>query len=73
VENHRVCGYCHQEIDFSRAAMTLGSEPHYQPFMEDWRGGYVPLAHPKCFAEAEGIDALVAAVEREDRRREDRL
>jgi len=42
--------------------------PQYQPFMEDWRGGYVKIAHPKCFAEAEGLDALLAAVERNDRR-----
>jgi len=68
-----VCRFCEQEIDFSKAAIVLGREPHYQPFMEDWRGGLVELAHPKCFAEAEGIDRLLLAVEREDLRRAGRL
>jgi len=72
MEDYGVCAYCQQKIDFSGAAITLGSEPHYQPFMEDWRGGYVSLAHPKCFAQGDGIDALLAAVEREDRRRKGR-
>jgi hypothetical protein len=73
VEWYRVCQYCQQELDFSAAAIVLDEEPQYQPFMEDWRGGYVKIAHPKCFAEAEGIDALLAAVEREDLRRAGRM
>ena len=36
--------------------------------MEDWRGGYVKIAHPRCFGETEGLDALLAAVELNDRR-----
>lgn len=64
---------CQQELDFSTAAIVLDEEPQYQPFMQDWRGGYVRIAHPKCFADAEGIDALLAAMEREDLRRAGRL
>lgn len=73
MESYGQCEYCGKGIDFSRAAVTLGREPHYQPFMEDWRGGYVAVAHPRCFGEAEGIDSLLAAIEREDLRREGRL
>jgi hypothetical protein len=73
VEWYRVCQYCEQELDFSKAAIVLGEQPQYQAFMEDWRGGYVKIAHPKCFAHAEGVDALLAAVEREDLRRARRL
>jgi hypothetical protein len=40
--------------------------------MEDWRGGFVEVAHPKCFGEAEGLDALLAAVARNDARRRGR-
>jgi len=73
VEWDGVCKYCRRELDFSKAAIVLGEHPQYQPFMEDWRGGYVKIAHPKCFAEAEGVDVLLRAVEREDLRRAGRL
>ena len=69
MERHEVCQYCQGEIDFSKAAIVLGDIPQYEPFMEDWRGGYVEIAHPSCFAAAEGIDALLVAVERNDQRR----
>ena len=67
---YRVCQLCGEDFDFSRAAIVLrdGRPPQYEPFMEDWRGGYVRIAHPKCFAEREGVDALLAAVELNDRR-----
>ncbi len=68
-EWYEICQICRQEYDFSRSAIAMGDgEPQYQPFMEDWRAGYVKIAHPKCFAETEGTDALLAAVERNDRR-----
>jgi hypothetical protein len=68
---YEVCDYCSEEIDFSGAAIVLDlpAGPSYQPFMEDWRGGLVKVAHPRCFADREGIDALLAAVAREDARR----
>ena len=70
-EWYEVCTYCEKAIDFAGAAIVLeGSQgPTYQPFMEDWRGGYVKVAHPKCFAEHGGLDALLAAIAREDARR----
>jgi hypothetical protein len=73
MEWYRSCQFCGREIDFSKAAIVLGDSPQYQPFMEDWRGGYVKVAHPRCFAENEGLDALLDAVEREDLRRAGRL
>jgi hypothetical protein len=72
-EWYEACQYCGKEIDFAAAAIVVGDTPIYQPFMEDWRGGYVKVAHPKCFAEAEGVDALLEAVAREDARRVGRL
>jgi hypothetical protein len=66
---YEVCALCGLEIDFSGAAVVVDErldQPNYQPFMEDWRGGFVKVAHPRCFAEAEGLDALLAAVARND-------
>ena len=73
MEWYEVCRYCGRAIDFTRAAIVLGELPLYQAFMEDWRGGLVEVAHPKCFGEAEGVEALIAAVEREDLRRAGRV
>ncbi len=70
-EWYEICQYCRLDFDFSGSAVVLGEFPQYQPFMEDWRGGYVQIAHPKCFGEAEGVDDLLAAVERNDRRQRD--
>ena len=69
-EQHEICAYCERPFDFSGPAIVLGGEePTYEPFMEDWRGGFVSIAHPKCFAEAVDLDALLAAVARNDARR----
>ena len=69
-EWYEICAYCKRPFDFSGPAITLSSgEPSYEPFMEDWRGGPVEIGHPRCFAEAEGLDALLAAVARNDARR----
>ena len=68
-ERYEKCVYCGRLIDFSGAAIVTGTEPSYQPFMEDWRGGPAEVAHPECFAEREGTGALLAAVAREDERR----
>ncbi len=69
-EWYEVCAYCQQPVDMSGAAIVLGTnEPSYVPFMEDWRGGFVQIAHPRCFAEQAGIDALLSAVARNDTRR----
>lgn len=68
-EWYETCRYCGEVLDFSAAAIALGGDPpSYQPFMEDWRGGLVEVAHPKCFALAEGLDALLAAVAFNDAR-----
>jgi hypothetical protein len=67
-EWYEVCRYYQREVDFSRPAIVLGAVPEYQPFMEDWRGGYVAIAHPKCFAEREGDDELLDTVARNDLR-----
>ena len=73
-EWYEVCVYCGEEIDFSGAVMVMSDtdSPSYQPFMEDWRGGYVKVAHPKCFGEREGVEPLLQAVAREDERRRGR-
>lgn len=71
-EWYEVCAFCDQRIDFAGASMVLpenGAEPIYEPFMEDWRGGFVTVAHPRCFSDAEGVDALLAAVARSDLKR----
>jgi hypothetical protein len=67
-EWYEVCRYCKREVDFGGPAIVLGAVPQYHPFMEDWRGGYVAIAHPKCFAEREGVQELLNAVARNDLR-----
>jgi hypothetical protein len=37
-------------------------------FVEDWRGGYVDLIHPVCFAEEHGVEKLVDVVHERDER-----
>jgi len=63
------CAFCKQPLDFSSAAVVTGlEEASYQPFPEDWRGGLVQMAHPKCFVEAEGLDRFLEALARHDQR-----
>jgi hypothetical protein len=63
------CVYCSQALDFSRATIVTGlKEPSYVPFAEDWRGGITDMAHPKCFAEAEGLDRFLEVLARHDER-----
>jgi len=69
---YEVCVFCGKPIDFSAAAIVLPDDEGpaiYEPFMEDWRGGYVRVAHPRCFAEAEGLDQLLTAVAGSDAKR----
>jgi hypothetical protein len=37
-------------------------------FVEDWRGGYVDLIHPVCFADSHGVEKLVELVHQRDER-----
>ena len=61
------CALCGEPLDFARATVVLGSgEPSYQPFGEDWRGGLVPMAHPRCFIERDGTDRFLEILARSD-------
>jgi hypothetical protein len=41
---------------------------YWTPFIEDIRGTPQRLVHPKCFAEENGFDALIAVITAYDRR-----
>ena len=62
------CPYCGLELAGSRAAVVLGGsgDPSYVPFMEDWRGGPVDMAHPACFVERRGLDSFLDVLGRHD-------
>jgi hypothetical protein len=66
-----ICDECGQPIDPAGPGVinSRGTEPWWQPFLEDLRSDPDQHRHPRCFAEAQGVDALVAAVHREDLRR----
>jgi hypothetical protein len=68
------CFYCTRALDFSCAAVVVGGkEPRYLPFPEDSRGGLADMAHPKCFAEAEGLDRFLEVLARHDQRQREAL
>ncbi len=67
------CVHCVGPIDFSCHAVTMDEKPSYVPFPEDERCGLVPMAHPKCFVEAEGLDRFLEMLVRHDKRQRQAL
>jgi hypothetical protein len=65
------CDGCSREVDPSGPGVTksANAEPWWQPFLEDLRSDPSQHWHPRCFADAFGVDALIDAVHREDTRR----
>ena len=65
------CDGCRTGIDPSGPGVTksANTDAWWQPFLEDLRSDLAQHRHPRCFAEAFGVDALVNAVHREDMRR----
>lgn len=63
------CVICGDQVDASGPGIYQapdGRSWSWVAFVEDWRGGYFDILHPKCLAESQGIDALVAAVHARD-------
>lgn len=63
------CLVCGKQVDASGPGIYQSPEGDtwsWVAFVEDWRGGYFDILHPKCLAEAHGVDALVAAVHKRD-------
>jgi hypothetical protein len=62
------CPYCDSDLDASKAAVavSVSGDPSYVPFMEDWRGGLVEMAHPACFVEARGLNTFLEVLARHD-------
>jgi hypothetical protein len=65
------CDACGAAIDPSGPGVTgsSGTEPWWEPFLEDLRTDPEQHWHPRCFATAYGVDALIDLVHREDLRR----
>jgi len=69
------CVLCGNSVEGEESAIIgpflAGSEffdtIDYQPFVEDMRSGS-DLAHPQCFANEYGVDALVQVIHEHDRR-----
>lgn len=65
------CVICGHQIDAEGPGVcqthTAGSTVWgWVEFIEDWRGGYVDLIHPACFAREHGVDALIAVFHERD-------
>lgn len=67
-----ICDECGNLIDPAGPGVTSSgdSDPWWQPFLEDLRADPQEHRHPRCFADARGVDALIEAVHREDLRRQ---
>jgi hypothetical protein len=62
---------CGRHIDPTGPGVTKspGTEPWWQPFLEDLRSDPEEHWHPRCFADEFGVEELIQAVQREDLRR----
>lgn len=67
------CIQCGKPVDARGPAVcqytsrkTQALEWGWVEFVEDWRGGFVDLVHPVCFAEAHGVETLVEIVHERD-------
>lgn len=65
------CTICHTDVDPEGPAVAefATGSPLWIPFVEDLRTSAAQLAHPRCFADAHGIDARLGAVRRNDEAR----
>jgi len=72
-----ICPVCGQSIDPSRYGISMwpdreGTGGAWQaswvPFIEDLRSNPTHLLHAECYAEQHGLDALLAAIHRNDER-----
>jgi hypothetical protein len=70
-----ICLLCEQPIDAAGPGVASHHPDHdaergwvssWVPFIEDLRGSPTRLVHPTCFAEEEGVEALVAVVHAHD-------
>lgn len=81
VRRHRVtyigdpgrCFACRESIDPVGPAVSAPPDATWHPFVEEIRLTQVQLLHTACFVRDFGLDALIAAVHREDLRRTGRL
>lgn len=57
-----ICDVCWHPIDASGPGVTNSPEtdPWWQPFLEDLRSDPDEHRHARCFADAFGVDALIA-------------
>ncbi len=63
------CAGCGEPIAATGPAVQPPPRARWEPFLEDGRSSATEFMHVNCFVEANGIDALVEAVHREDLRR----
>ncbi|SDT70406.1 hypothetical protein [Actinoplanes derwentensis] len=65
--DRRTCWICGKKIDRDLAAIErAGERLRYVPFVRDVRVEGVVLAHPVCFANEQGVEALVVLVHERD-------
>jgi hypothetical protein len=67
------CVSCGKVLNGEKPAVSAPPHPTWQPFVQDIRSDDIVLRHPACFVRDFGVDALIAAVRREDLRRVGRL
>jgi hypothetical protein len=72
-----ICRLCGREQDPSGPGVSSHRQDdgpwtsYWTPFIEDLRGTPQRLVHPKCYADENGFDALIAVITTYDRRMRD--